>query len=185
MRADWTASGACTSGSTALPRGATRRASGGAVTTSTPSAEPSRGCRWRNRGTGNLTTHDFRAIFPASLFRPLGAALRRRRGGDDRLVRVHVGGGRDADGRRVGDVDGVDARARTDVDRRRGVVPRHVGRDGGSGDAPILDANAVALPPGRWPDRRDAARSADRAGRRGVLLRGGRVRNGRFSAGRG
>src|SRR5882762_8610801 len=36
MRADWTASGACTSGSTAHPRGATRRASGGAATTSTP-----------------------------------------------------------------------------------------------------------------------------------------------------
>src|SRR5213592_3426199 len=39
MRADWTASGACTSGSTALPRGATRRASGGAATTSTRSAD--------------------------------------------------------------------------------------------------------------------------------------------------
>src|SRR5216683_2856829 len=35
MRADWTASGACTSGSTAPPRGATRRASGGSATTST------------------------------------------------------------------------------------------------------------------------------------------------------
>src|SRR6516225_249919 len=35
MRADWTASGACTSGSTAHPRGATRRACGGAATTST------------------------------------------------------------------------------------------------------------------------------------------------------
>src|SRR5712691_3190121 len=34
MRADWTASGACTSGSTGPPRGATRRASGGAATTS-------------------------------------------------------------------------------------------------------------------------------------------------------
>ena len=33
------------------PKGATRRASGGAATTSTTSAEPSRGCRWRNRGT--------------------------------------------------------------------------------------------------------------------------------------
>src|SRR5213592_746086 len=39
MRADWTASGACTSGSTALPRGATRRASGGAPTTRTRSAD--------------------------------------------------------------------------------------------------------------------------------------------------
>src|SRR5258705_1242339 len=40
MRVDWTASGACTSGSTAPPRGATRRASGGAGTTSMTSAEP-------------------------------------------------------------------------------------------------------------------------------------------------
>src|SRR5260370_19541868 len=45
MRADWTASGACTSGSTARPRGATRRACGGSATTSTPRAERSRGCR--------------------------------------------------------------------------------------------------------------------------------------------
>src|SRR6266404_5585390 len=35
MRVAWTASGACTSGSTAPPRGATRRVSGGAATTST------------------------------------------------------------------------------------------------------------------------------------------------------
>src|SRR4030095_10696153 len=35
MRADWTASGACTSGSTARPGDATRRGSGGAATTST------------------------------------------------------------------------------------------------------------------------------------------------------
>src|SRR5262245_51914451 len=34
MRAGWTASGVCTSGATALPRGATRRASGGAAMTS-------------------------------------------------------------------------------------------------------------------------------------------------------
>src|SRR6266705_2484781 len=39
MRADWTASGACTSGSTAHPKGATRKVSGGAATTSTTSAE--------------------------------------------------------------------------------------------------------------------------------------------------
>src|SRR5271167_5035847 len=35
MRADWTASGACGSGSTALPRGEMRRATGGGATTST------------------------------------------------------------------------------------------------------------------------------------------------------
>src|SRR5213595_3522704 len=52
MRADWTGSGAFTSGSTAHPRGATRQVSGCAATTSTTSAEPSHGCRWRNRGTG-------------------------------------------------------------------------------------------------------------------------------------
>src|SRR5438876_4649446 len=45
MRAVWTASGACTNGSTAHPRGATRRASGGAATTSTTGAERTRGAR--------------------------------------------------------------------------------------------------------------------------------------------
>jgi hypothetical protein len=45
-------------------------------------------------------------------------------------VRVHVGDGRNADARRLDDVDGVDADAWTDVARRRGVVPWHVGRDG-------------------------------------------------------
>src|SRR4051812_20772904 len=39
MRADWTAFGACTSGLTAHPRGATRRACGGAATTSTTRAK--------------------------------------------------------------------------------------------------------------------------------------------------
>src|SRR5215213_10126925 len=39
MRAAWTASGACTSGSTAHPRGATSRASGGSTTTGTTNAE--------------------------------------------------------------------------------------------------------------------------------------------------
>src|SRR5712691_5781035 len=128
MRADWTPFGGCTRGSTAPPRGATRRASGGAVTTSTTSAD------------------GFRASFPASVSRRLGAALRRQRGGNDRLLRVHVGDGRDADARRLDHVDGVDADARTDVARRRGVVPRHVGRDDGGDDAAILGANAVALP---------------------------------------
>src|SRR2546430_14413772 len=50
MRADWTASGACPSGSTAPPRGATRRAPGGAATTSTTRAERSRGCRGATAG---------------------------------------------------------------------------------------------------------------------------------------
>src|SRR5204862_7190045 len=106
-----------TSGATAQPRGATRRASGGAATTSTTRAE------------------------------------------------------RDVD-------------VRTAMARRGGVVPGHVGRDDGSDDAAILGANAVALPPGRRQDRRDAARLADRAGGRGGFLRIDRVWNGRLSAGR-
>src|ERR1700704_4531230 len=125
----------------------------------------------------NITTHVFRGSLEPRFPWRLGAALRRQRGGNDRLVRVHVGDGRDDDARRLDDVDGVDAHARTDVDRRRGVVPRHVGRDDGSDDAAIPDTKSVALPPGHWPDRRDAARSGDRAGRRGGLLCVGRVRN--------
>ena len=88
-------------------------------------------------------------IFPASLLRRFGAALRRQRGGDDRLVRVHVGDGRDGDAGRLDDVHGVDADAWTDVVRRRGVVPGHVGRDDGGDDAPFPGADAMALPPGR------------------------------------
>src|SRR5438309_2303812 len=39
MRVDWTACGACTSGSTERPRDATRMASGGATTSTRPSRE--------------------------------------------------------------------------------------------------------------------------------------------------
>ena len=108
------------------PQGATRRSSGGAATTSRLRAEPSRGCRWRNR---DESSHD--ASFPSELLRRLGAALSRERGGDDLLERLHLGYGRDADARRLDDVDGMDADARRDVARRRGVVLRHVGRDDG------------------------------------------------------
>ena len=52
-------------------------------------------------GDGDLTTHGFRASFPASVSWRFGAALRCQHGGDDRLVRVHVGDGRDADARRL------------------------------------------------------------------------------------
>jgi hypothetical protein len=80
-------------------------------------------------------------LFPASVLRGLGAALRRQRGGDYRLVPVHVGDGRDAD-------------ALTDAARRRGVVARHVGGgDDGSDAAAMLGANALALPPDLRQDR--------------------------------
>ena len=97
----------------------------------------------------DLTTRGFRAIFPARLLWRLRVALRRQRGGDDRLVRVHVGDGRDADARRLDDVDGVDADARTNVARCRGVVPRHVSRDDGGDDDAILGVHSVALPRGQ------------------------------------
>src|SRR5437879_3934819 len=184
MRADWTASGACTSGSTAPPEDATRRASGGAATTSTTRAERSPGCRGVTAEPEISRRMAFRASFPPSVFGRLSAALRCQRGGHDRLVRVHVGDGRDAYARRLDDVDGVDADAPTDVARRRGVVPWHVGCDDGGDDAAVLGPNAVALPLGRWQDRRDAPRWADRARGRGLLLRLDRFRNGRFSAGR-
>jgi hypothetical protein len=38
---------------------------------------------------------------------------------------------------------------RTDVARGRGVVHQRVGRDDGSDDVAVVDANALALPPGR------------------------------------
>ena len=133
------------------PRAATRRASGGAATTST-----TRASSWLQRA------------FPASLLRRLGAALRRQRGGDDRLVRVHVGDGRDADARRLDDVDGVDADARPDVARRRGVVPRHVGRDDGGDDAAVAGPDAVAL-----PRRPSAGPSEARLGRLTALVGAG------------
>src|ERR671923_1497953 len=55
MHADWMVCGACTSGSTAPPRDATRRAFGGAATTNTTSAERRRGVSWRNCGTGRFS----------------------------------------------------------------------------------------------------------------------------------
>src|SRR5438067_1549953 len=75
----------------------------------------------------------------------------------------HVAAGRDADARRLDDVDGVDADARTNVARRGGVVPRHVGRDDGGDDAAVVGPNAVELPSRRRQDKRDAPRSADRS----------------------
>src|SRR5512136_2822069 len=91
MRAAWTAYGAFTSGSTARPGGATRRTCGGRVTTNTPSVERHRDYRSASTKTGDLATHGFGACVRARLLRRLGARIRRRRGGDDRLVRVHVG----------------------------------------------------------------------------------------------
>src|SRR5215469_12866033 len=127
-------------------------------------------------------THGFRSTLPTRVFWCLCVALRCQYGGYPRLVCLHVGDGRDADARRLDDVDGVDADARTNVARRGGGVPCHVGRDDGGDDAAVLGPNAGALPPGRWQDRRVAPRPPDRARWRRFLLRLDRVRSGSFSA---
>src|SRR5215510_8105571 len=97
-RAESTASGACTSGSTAPPGDATRRASGGAATTITR-AERGRGGRGATSGAGDVTTHGFPSRLPAGVSRRLRPPLRRECRGHDRLVRVHVDDGRDGDAR--------------------------------------------------------------------------------------
>jgi Predicted metal-binding integral membrane protein (DUF2182) len=124
-----------------------------------------------------------RSMSSGRAFWRLGAALRCKRGGDDCLARVHVGNGRDADARRLDDVDGVDADARTDVARRRGDVPGHVDRDDGGDDAAVPGPDAFAISPGRWQVRPEAPRSADRARGPELLLHLDRVRNGRFPLG--
>ena len=59
-------------------------------------------------------------------------------GGNGGPVHIHVGDGRDADRRRLDDLDGVDADARTDMARRHGIVRVHVGRDDGGDDAALV-----------------------------------------------
>src|SRR5438552_4276090 len=124
------------------------------------------------------------ACTSGSIARPMGAT-RRECGGaamtsTPRAERNRDG--RDADARRLDNVDAMDADARADLARRRGIFPRRVGRNDGGDDAAVPDADVVALPPGTFPDRRDAPWSAHHARGRRLLLRVDRVRNGRVSA---
>src|SRR5256885_16179827 len=98
--------------------------------------------------TGDLTTHGFRASFPAKVLWRFGPALCRKRSRNDCLVHINVSDGRDADAWRLDNVDGMDADARTDVARRYGRVPRYVDGDDGGNDAAVSDPDAVALSPG-------------------------------------
>src|SRR5437667_10879531 len=174
MRADWTVSGAHISGSTAPPRVAMRRASGGAATTSTANNEVIVTAQFPGK---EIPTHDFRANFTASVLRHLSAALCRKRSADHRLVWLHVSNGKDADARRLDDVDGVDADAWTDMAGRLGIVRRHVGRDDDRDDAAVVGAHAVAVSPDGWQQGRNEPELADRAGRHRILLRLDCVRN--------
>src|SRR5215472_11352922 len=111
MPAEWTVSGGCTTGSTALLEGGTRLAFGGAATTSTAS-DQRRSAPSDAFGRKEITTHDFRTNFTAGLLRHFSIALCRKRRDDDRLVWLHVSNGRDDDARRLDHVDGMDADAR-------------------------------------------------------------------------
>jgi predicted dithiol-disulfide oxidoreductase (DUF899 family) len=110
------------------------------------SAKRRSSCRGVTAG-GDLTAHGFRSHLRASVSWRLCAALRCQCGGNDRLVHIDVGDRRDADARRLDDVDGMDADARTDVAWRRGVVPWDVDRDDGGDDAAVPGPDASALPP--------------------------------------
>src|ERR1700694_1672852 len=91
MRAEWTASGECTSGSTVPPKDAMRGVFGGSATTSTANDERHSGC---SAFAGQKVTSDgFRASFTANILRYLRAALRGKRGAHHRVVRVHVSDG--------------------------------------------------------------------------------------------
>src|SRR6185312_1542380 len=75
--------------------------------------------------------------------------------GDHHLVWLHVGDGRDADARRLGNVDDVDADAGADLARDRRVCARNVAGDDAGDDAALPGTDAVALPP-EDRDRRKA-----------------------------
>src|SRR5437867_13451138 len=107
MRADWTASGACTSGSTAPPRGATRRAPGGAATTSTTRAERNRRCRGATAGLEISRRMASERASQLAFFGVSALLFAASAAVTIVWVRVHVGDGRDADARRLDDVDGV------------------------------------------------------------------------------
>jgi hypothetical protein len=100
----------------------------------TTSGEPSHGCRWRDRWTGDLATHGFRSSVPASPLRRLAAALRRQRSGNDSLVLIHVGMGEICSaagrcrrrGRQCADRRGPAPRRFSSNSSRRGPL-RHVG----------------------------------------------------------
>lgn len=125
----------------------------------------------------------FFATVAATVSRHFSAGLRCERNTHSWVVRGHVCDAGHADARRLDNVDGVDANARSDVDRRRNVVRWDVGRDDGGDDDAVLGPNASLVPAGHWRDKGDAPRSADRARRRGILFRVDGIRNGRFSAG--
>src|SRR5262245_15174522 len=85
MPADWTASGACTSGSTALRRGATKRASGGVITTATS--------RWHDdrRSKRNRAPQSCCGARRGRLVRSCGRAHLRCHGTTDLFVRRRRG----------------------------------------------------------------------------------------------
>ena len=157
-----------------------RRPSGGAAGTTTTSAEPSRRCRWRKRERGisqRMVSEraSQRAFFGVSalLFAASVAATIVWCGSMPAMGGMPMPGG------------WTMSMAWMRMPRQTWSVPRRlssdVDGDDGRDDAAIPGTHAVALPPGRWQDRRDAPGSAHRAGGRGVLPGVDRIWNGRLS----
>src|SRR5262249_16135560 len=137
---------------------------------------------WRNFETGNPTKPGFPRHWGAGILCCLCAAIRCWCSGNDRLVHIDVGDGRDADARRRDDVDGVDAAARPDVARPRRNVSEYGDCDEGVNDAAVICPNAATLSTGRAIDTRGAPRSADCNRERRLLPCLDPVRYGCFSA---
>jgi hypothetical protein len=75
-------------------------------------------------------------------------------------VPIHVDHARHAHARRLDDINDADANGRTVAARRRGFIHRHVGRDDGSDDVAVLDANVMALSDAQNNPRKSSPRES-------------------------
>lgn len=72
------------------------------------------------------------------------------------MVQIHVGNGRNADARWLGDVDDVDAHARSVMVLHHNILPCYVGCYDAGHDAAIPGTHAVTLSSGRSENKRVA-----------------------------
>src|SRR5579864_5195839 len=110
-----------------------------------------------------ITTHGFREDFTASVLQYLSDAFCHERSTDHCLVWLDVNDGRDADARRLDDVDGVDAAGWTDLAGSYDIIRWHVVRDDGGNDAALVGADTVSLSRAARQGKRNAPELADRA----------------------
>jgi hypothetical protein len=120
-----------------------RAGCGGNAMTSTASKER---CGSGAMSEPEVTIHGSRAHFTSRLPWHFSAAFRDQLSVDSRLVLVDASDGNNANAGRLDDVDGLDAKAGTELALRRSFVPRHVDRDDGRDDAAVPGSDVVALP---------------------------------------